>query len=357
MTETEAAPAASHSQPKLRAYVQRDDGVHALPAAEAAQLIHARRGVAAGPAARDEQPGPAPAVDGAGPLVWIDVVNPDADEGAFLRDVLGFHPLTVEDCMRGRQRPKLERYPNYFFLVIYAASINADRSRVAFNELHIFVGLNFVVTVRDQGMREVRETIARWRAQPASLSSAGALAHALLDMVVDDYFPIVDHFADRVGQLENELIGGDQHRVMTETLQLRRELLLFRKVVSPERDMLASLLRRDLPFLSPELLPYFQDVRDHIFRITEEIDTLRDLLSTTVEAQMSIASNQLNEVLRMMTAWSIILMSMTVIAGVYGMNFVGMPELEWRLGYAWALLLMLGIGGVLFSFFRRRRWI
>jgi magnesium transporter len=290
-------------------------------------------------------------------LVWVDVVNPGEPEGAYLRESLGFHPLAVEDCMRGRQRPKLERFPGYFFLVLYAAKINPDRSRVAFNELHIFIGRNFVVTVRDQSMREVRETIARWRAAPASLQSSGALAHSLIDLIVDDYFPIVDHFGDRVGRIEEELTGEDQRGLMTETLALRRELLLFRKVVAPERDIIGSLLRRDLPGLSPELLPYFQDVRDHILRVTEEIDTLRDLLSTTVDAQMSIVSNQLNKVLRVMTAWSIILMTMTLIAGIYGMNFIHMPELGWQYGYVGALIVMLAIGASLFRFFQRRNGI
>jgi magnesium transporter len=324
------------SEGKLRAWALGAEGVTGLPVEAAAALVRAG----------DEHA-----------LVWIDVVNPGAGEGEFLREQLGFHPLAVEDCLRGRQRAKLDRFPGYLFMVMYAAAINPERSRVAFNELHIFVGRHFVVTVRDRGMREVRQTIARWRASPEVLPSSGALVHALIDTLVDDYFPIVDHFAERVGQLESELSGGNQHDLMTRTLELRRELLLFRKVVSPERDMLGTILRRELIFLSPELQPYFQDVRDHVFRITEEIDTLRDLLSTTVEAQMSIASNQLNEVLRMMTAWSIILMSMTLIAGVYGMNFVNMPELEWRWGYFAALALMLAIGGMLFQFFRRRRWI
>jgi magnesium transporter len=366
---------ASELPPKLRAWVRGADGVGSVTPAEAAKLVRRLprpprdRLAAAGPEpAADREPAaepdeevvePGASADGVDsrPVVWIDVVNPGDDEAAFLRESLGFHPLAVEDCMRGRQRPKLERYPGYFFLVMYAARSNPERSRVAFNELHIFLGRNFVVTVRDHGMKEVRETIARWRSKPDALPSSGALAHALLDVVVDDYFPIVDHFADRVGNLEAGLSAKRGDHVMTETLALRRELLLFRKVISPERDMLASLLRRDLPFLSPELMPYFQDVRDHIVRVTEEIDTLRDLLATTVDAQMSIASNQLNAVLRMMTAWSIILMSMTLIAGIYGMNFVNMPELEWHNGYYITLLAMLTIGGALFTFFRRRDWI
>jgi magnesium transporter len=162
-----------------------------------------------------------------------------------------------------------------------------------------------------------------------------------------------------VAALESEIFEDDsgQTATMQDILALRRELVLFRRVVGPERDMLGDVLRRDLPFINPELIPYFIDVRDHAMRIAEELDVLRDLLAASLEGQLSLASNQLNTTVRMMTAWSIILMSMTVVAGVYGMNFNHMPELAWRYGYLFAVTLMLGIGGLLFTFFKRKDWL
>lgn len=291
-----------------------------------------------------------------GTIWWIDIVRPGPDDAALLRDRLGFHPLTVEDCLHGLQTPKIERYPGYFFLVFYAARINAERKRPAFYELHCFVGANYLVTVRHSSVREVRELMARWRSAPSQFGSVGHLAHGLADAIVDSYFPMVDHFSVRVGDTETESYA-DPNRGMQQIMNLRRELLRFRGVVGPTRDVLSSLLRRDLPFLEPDLLPYYQDVRDHAVRVTEEIDLLRDLLSAAVEAQFAVTSTQLNRTVRMMTAWSIILMSMTLIAGVYGMNFAYMPELSWRLGYPVALLVMVGAGGALLYYFRRRRWL
>jgi magnesium transporter len=289
-------------------------------------------------------------------LVWIDIVRPTHVDGRMLRDDLKFHPLTVEDCLVGKQNPKLERYPGYFFLVLYAARINAERNRPAFYELHCFIGANFIVTVRNDSVREVRELMARWRAGPHHYTTVGHLAHGLADGIVDSYFPMIDHFGTRVAATESEAYEqpGD---AMQHIMSLRRELLRFRGVVSPTRDVFSSLLRRDLPFLNPELMPYFQDVRDHAVHVTEEIDMLRDLLSTAVGAQFTVTSNQLNQTVRMMTAWSIILMSMALITGVYGMNFARMPELNWQYGYAGALLLMLVTGVSLVLFFRRRKWL
>ncbi len=289
--------------------------------------------------------------------VWVDVVSPGDPEAAFLRDELGFHPLAVEDCVRGRQRPKVDRYPGYFFVVLYATRINPERQRMALNEIHIFIGNGYLVTVHDKKIDVVTEVVARWRANPDRLSDVGSLAHALLDGIVDGYFPVLDHFSDRVEEVENAMFARDEGERMQYVLGLRRELTIFRRVVAPERDLFTSLMRRDLPFLRPELLPYFQDVHDHVMRVTEEIDSLRELLAAAVDAYLSATSNRLNQTMRVMAAWSIILMAMAWIAGVYGMNFEIMPELRWRYGYAWALGAMLTVGAGLLAFFRRRGWL
>ena len=302
------------------------------------------------------QNGGRPEHDPPAELVWIDIVRPNEEDAAFMRDRLHFHPLAVEDCLTGLQNPKLERYPGYFFIVLYPARINAERARAAFYELHCFIGTNYIVTVRDESVREVREVMARWRSGPKHFPTVGHLAHALLDGIVDSYFPMVDHFAMRVDATETEVYGHPKE-AMQQIMNLRRELLRFRSVVAPARDILASVLRRDLPFINPELMPYYQDVRDHAVRITEEIDVLRDLLSTVVEVQFTVTSNQLNQTMRVMTAWAIILMTMSLIAGIYGMNFEVMPELSARYGYPLALVAMMVAGLLIFLFFRRKRWL
>lgn len=340
--ETLVAPLAPGMRPGVHAYAARPSGVHGIALDEAVDLVRP----------------PAGAGQVVAPLVWIDVQNPDEAAAVFLRDRLGFHMLAVEDCIRGRQRPKLDRYPGYFFLVLYTARVNPGRDRMALNELHVFLGERYVVTVHDHKVKEVGEVLARWRAAPARLDSVGALAHALMDAVVDNYIPVLNHFAERAERVENAVFNQvNEADNMQQILTLRREMASLRRVVAPERDVLSTLLRRDLPFLGPELMPYFQDVYDHTIRVTEEIDTLRDTLSVILDAHLSASSNQLNQTVRMMTAWSIILMTMAWIAGIYGMNFERMPELQWRFGYGWALGMMVLVSGGLVIFFRRRKWL
>ena len=330
---------------RITCWTAGENGVHAIPLENALELFQACR------AARSPD-------DHSAPLVWIDVASPGEPEAEFLRDQLHFHPLAVEDCVRGRQRPKLDRYSGYYFLVMYSASINPKRDRMALHEVHLFLGRRYIVTVHDHRIAEFGEVLARWRANPDDFRTVGVLAHAVMDTIVDHYFPVIDHFSDRVEEMEAQIFEGNREpRGLEALLNVRREMTLFRKVLGPQRDVVSTLLRRDLPFLSADLSLYFQDIHDHMMRVVEEIDTLRDLLTGAMEAQLSVASNHLNITMRVMAAWSIILMAMALIAGIYGMNFEIMPELGWRFGYEWALGLMLMLGAVLILYFRRQHWI
>ncbi len=328
----------------LRAFASGPTGVHSLGTDQAAETIRSRL---------DE-----PAEDSAGrSIVWLDISNPGESEARLLRDAIGFHPLAVEDCLRGRQRPKMDRYAGYLFLVVYAAGVNPERNRMALNELHVFFGAGFLVTVHDHRVGEVGRILARWREAPARIPDVGSLAYHLLDIIVDDYFVALEHLASQVEEVESTVFARSGAAPLPQIQRLRQELLLFRRVVAPQRDVLSTLLRRDLPRLGPALVPYFQDVHDHTIRVTEEIDALRELVSALLDAQLSASSHQLANVMKIMTAWSIILMSMTLVAGIYGMNFVFMPELEWRWGYFGTLGVMLGIGSSLVAYFRRHEWL
>ena len=331
---------------RISAYGRSERGVHVIPQREAIERI-AKATKERGSAAPDDSSF----------FVWLDIAGPGETEVELLRDQLGFHPLAVEDCVKGRQRPKLERYPGHFFLVIYGARINAERDQVLFHELHIFIGNGFIVTVHDHRIEEVRETIGLWRSRPARFGNVGAVAHALLDDLVDDYFPVIDYFADKVSACEAALLEDRHEDAVKSFHDIRRQLILFRRVVAPEREIIATLVRRDLPFLSPDLIPYLQDVRDHTMRIAEEIDTLRDLIGTALEGHASAAAHELNQTVRRMTAWSIVLMSMNLIASNYGMNFHFMPELNEAWGYPVAVGAMLFVGAVLLVLFRRLRWL
>jgi magnesium transporter len=324
----------------VHAFLLRESGMHGVPLAEAIVELDKVRHEPAG-----------------APRVWIDVICPGPGEEQLLRNELQLHPLAVEDCMRGRQRPKLDLYPGYLFVVAYAAHLNPERHRTALEELHVFVGERWVVTVHDREMRIVTDVLARWRANPMQFTSTGGLAHALLDGVVDSYLPVIDHLGVHVDEIEHQILTADSEDRMAELLELRHEVATTRRLLSPLHDIIRNLLRRDSNVLDDALSPYFQDVLDHVKRETEELDSLRDTLVATLDAYLSISANKLNHTLRIMAAWSIILMAMAWLAGIYGMNFVHMPELKWRFGYIFALTLMLLTGGGLLAFFRKRGWL
>jgi magnesium transporter len=185
----------------------------------------------------------------------------------------------------------------------------------------------------------------------------GSLLYSLLDSMIDVYFPLVDQIGDAVDEVQDAIFAQADRRALQRLSELRRTLLRVRRVLAPEREVVNTLLRRDKPILPVDTTPYFHDLYDHVVRLIDTIDTHRDMLSTATDSYLSVTSNNLNEVMKLMASWSIILMSMTLIAGVYGMNFAVMPELTWPLGYPLALLMMLAVGGLLFVYFRRRNWL
>jgi magnesium transporter len=290
-------------------------------------------------------------------LLWIDVTSPSTGELRLINEEFGFHPLALEDATKRHQRPKVEFYKDFVFIVFYALELVDDRPRT--QEFALFVGRNYLVTVHDtESTDTIRDTAQRWRENVTwrGTRSIGVLVHALLDAVVDDYFPVVDRIAERIEDLEAKIFDHFEHQAQQEIFALKKDLLAVRRVLAPERDVLNVLVRRDSPVFGDEVVTYFQDVYDHVLRVTEAIDSSRELLSTSLDAFLSVSSHRLNQVVKTLTASSIILMSVTLIAGIYGMNFVHMPELDWQLGYPLALGLMLLVGGGLLLLFRRMNW-
>lgn len=308
-------------------------------------------------------------------VVWLDLESPGEEEIALLQREFNFHPLAIEDAVRDHERPKIERHANYYLLIFYAASYNggnggASRSagangpddaarepQIDLQQLSIFVGRNFIVTIRRQPISQVSETMARWQmpAMPLGNTVSGVL-YGLLDAIVDDYFTLMDQIAEWVEELEDLIFSRERQDAIKEIFGLKKDLLLFRRVVAPERDVLNVLLRQEVPFVQPGELVYLQDVYDHLVRVTDSIDLYRELLTSAYDSYLSIQSNQLNQLVKALTLASIILMSASLIAGIYGMNFERMPELAWRWGYPMALGMMFGVGAGLALFFRSRHW-
>jgi magnesium transporter len=289
--------------------------------------------------------------------VWVDVVDATPEEIARVGEEFGFHPLALEDVSRGGQRPKIDHYDGYQFIVFYGLVTEAERCQS--HEVDIFVGAHYMVTFRAGDLAVIRETAERWRANVATMNNHGVgfLLYSLLDSLVDGYFPVLDDIADRADSLEETIILQGQPALQAEILRLRRELLMIRRIAGPERDVLNVLVRQDPPLFGRKEVVYFQDVYDHLLRITDSVDIYRDMLSSVLDANLSMISYTLNIVVKRLTASSIILMSITLVAGIYGMNFVYMPELDWRYGYPFALSLMFLVGAVEIALFRRIGWL
>jgi magnesium transporter len=294
-----------------------------------------------------------------GAVLWLDIEDLSSDDARLLREVFGFHPLAVEDAIRGHERPKVEAHGSYYFMVFYTADFKSKADEIELQGLTLFVGANYLVTVHAGSVPEVADTMARCQTAPGSplTSKVGALVYALLDAVVDEYFPLMDQVADRIEDLEDTIFIKFDERAIQTIFSLKTDLLRLRHVVAPERDVLNRLLRLELPVFRPDDMPYLQDIYDHIVRVTDTVDTYRDLLSSALDSYLSLQSNRLNEIMKVLTIASIVLMSSALVTGFYGMNFRVMPELDWRLGEAYVLGLMVVISGGLVFYFRRRRWL
>ena len=293
-----------------------------------------------------------------GNQIWLDIERPQEDDIALLRGEFHFHPLAIEDATRASERPKVDMYSDYYSLAFYATRLIGESGDLDLQPFHLFVGANYLVSIHERPLPEVVDSMARWQLKNGPLQpKIGAAVHALLDAVVDEYFPLMDQIADRVDDLEDSLFTEYSPKSLETIFRLKKGLLNMRRVVAPERDVLNHLLRRELPVFSTEDVAYLQDVYDHLVRVTDSVDTYRDLLSNALDSFLSVQSNRLNEAVKVLTIASILLMSSSLIAGIYGMNFVHMPEIQWPLGYAWALGLMAAVSITLILYFRWRKWL
>jgi magnesium transporter len=287
----------------------------------------------------------------------VDVSDPTSLDFDNLARQFGFHPLSIEDCRHQHQRPKVEEFPGYYFIVLYEALLN-DLGRLQLGELGIFLGGNYLVTVHSEPIRAIETAERLWRSwTDLAERGTGLLSYLLIDAVVDDYLPLLDTVSDRMDTLEDRIFADFQAESLEEIFRIKKELLLLRRAVTPLRDVFNTLLRREQPIFSRETHTYFQDVFDHLIRVADTIDTLRDMIGSMMDAYLSISGNRMNLIMKRLTSIATILMSVTLVAGIYGMNFDYMPELKWRYGYVGALLSMLVVGLAIYSHFRRIKWL
>jgi len=292
-----------------------------------------------------------------GQFVWVGLHEPDEALLRQMQHEFGLHDLAVEDALRAHQRPKLEEYGDGLFVVLRPAHLHDNR--LALGETHIFVGPRYLLTVRHGDTQPYSEVRARCEATPRLLrKGAGFVLYAIMDFVVDQYFPVIAALEERLEDLEEQIFGGEADRAAIEEIySLKRDLLMLKRAVSPLVDICNRLTRADLPTIPDDTRHYFRDVYDHVIRINETIDTLRELVTGAFEAKLSLASMGQSEITKQLAAWAAIIAVPTMIAGIYGMNFDNMPELHSDYGYFVVIGSMLGLCALLFWRFRRAGWL
>lgn len=298
-----------------------------------------------------------------GNILWIDLEHPEVEDIQLLRTRFNFHPLAVEDALHRQQKPKVDTYDGYYFIVFYSVSYRRnkeddDNHSIRARQVSLFAGPNYLVTVHAGLVPEIEQTVERWKTAHSAIGhSVASLVYALLDAIVDNYFPVIDHIVEHVEDLEEQIFGKFEPETLPQIFALKKDLLNMRRIVAPARDVMNILLRNDRSVFPRESLFYFQDVYDHTVRVTDSIDTYRDLLSSALDSYLSISSNNMNQTMRVLTSSSIILMSMALVSGIYGMNFKIIPELDWQNGYPFALILMGVVALALGWFFRKKGWL
>jgi magnesium transporter len=291
--------------------------------------------------------------------VWLDLCAPDLEELRLAAEELGLHRLAVEDAAQGGQRPKLDRYDGHDFLSAYSVRLDVDSGRLVTDEIHAFITPRALVTVRRDDGFPLEPLLNRWDEEvELTRYGVGALLHGLLDLVVDGHFDAVEALDDQIEQLEDLLFDDRPHdrSVQRRSFELRKSLVQLRRVVLPMREVVNTLMRRDIGLVHDELVPYFQDVYDHVLRASEWTESLRDLVNTILETYLTIQGNRLNVITKKVTSWAAIIAVPTAVTGFYGQN-LPYPGFAQQSGFLASTLLILGLSVALFVAFRRSDWL
>jgi magnesium transporter len=292
--------------------------------------------------------------------VWLDLRDPDHDDLAVLQEEFGLHPVAIEDALVDRERPKIDRYRTHLFLTAYSARLDSDSGQLATSELSAFILPHALITIRKDDGLDIGKVVDRWDANPDQAAhGVGYLLYGLLDYIVDGHFEAVQSLDDAVEGLEDDLFAPSAVKdiqVQKRSFELRKSLVVLRRVVLPMREVLNTMMRRDLGHVDEELMPYYQDVYDHVLRATEWTESLRDLVTTILETNLTIQGNRMNIITKKVTGWAGIIAVPTLITGFYGMN-VPYPGFSDHIGFIVAMVIMIGSAVVLYRVFRRNDWL
>jgi magnesium transporter len=292
-------------------------------------------------------------------VIWLDLRDPDREDLAVVSDEFGLHPVAVEDAIEDHERPKLDRYRTHLFLVSYGVYLDTTTGKLTTSELAAFITHHALITVRKDDGLDIGAVVEHWDAShDLAKYRVGYLLYGLLDYIVDGYFSAIQALDDYVEGLEDQLFDDvpQDRAVQRRTFELRKSLVMLRRVVLPMREVVNTLMRRDLRIVPEEMYPYYQDLYDHVLRVTEWSDSLRDLANSILETNLTIQGNRMNVITKKVTGWAAIVAVPTFITGFYGMN-VPYPGFGKAVGFAVSCLVMVASAILLYVMFKRKDWI
>ena len=290
-------------------------------------------------------------------FVWVALKDPEPGEFSLLEQQFGLHELAIEDASVGHQRPKVEEYGDSVFAVLHVVEMVGEELMVG--EVDIFAGPNYILSVRNRAERGFTDVRARCEREPELLRlGSGFVLYALMDAVVDRYFPIVDMLETELERLEERMFNGGTARANIEEMYaLKQKLMILKHAVGPLLEGVGKLYGGRVPQICAGTQEYYRDVYDHLMRINQSIDALREMVTTALSVNLSLITVAENETTKRLAACAALVAVPTLVAGVYGMNFEHMPELKWAYGYPLALAIMFGVDAYLFYRFRRAGWL
>lgn len=298
-------------------------------------------------------------------VVWVDLIGdrPERIESAreILLNIFNFHPLTVEDCIEDRNQPKVEPFPDHLFFIVHGIrSGDTGPDNFVTKELDGYLGDNYVVTFHTEKFRSLTAVKQQIRTTPyASQRGAAYLLHQILDNIVDQYIPVVDDFDISISELEDHVFNvrtGD-YSVLEDIMEHRRSVSRLRRISARQREVLYRISHGEFEQIPPDVLPFYRDVHDHLLRVTDLTESYRDLINGLSDIHLAMVANKTNDVMKTLAVVSAIILPLSLIAGIYGMNFEYLPELKWPWGYFATLGLMATIAAVLLLIFWRKGWI
>lgn len=293
-------------------------------------------------------------------LVWVDMEAPTAAEEKILADVFHFHPLTIEDAVATRNQPKVEAFPDYLFFIVHGVKLETNSYNFVTKELDGFLGKNYVVTYHHENFRSIDKVKQQVRNSPFVCGrGADYLLHQILDELVDLYIPVVDDFDTAISDIEERIFRSktSNDQVLEEILNLKRSIARLRRVTSKQLSVLYRIAHGEFPLIEEAHLPFYRDVHDHLMRVGDLAENYRELISGLLDIQFNVVNNRTNEIVKVLTIFSAIILPLSLIAGIYGMNFDNIPELHTRNGYFVTIAVMAFIAAGLLVYFWRKGWI